>query len=136
MKRLLSMSTRASFIVWPEDANTHRTLARSRVVHAPTGFFTDSCISFGRRGMACSWRKVKQITNLALAGAARRGITPRWQRRRSGLTTVHYADLALRVDAARVGQSEHMAAGILWLGSDATSDSAGYRVVIDGGLSL
>ena len=65
--------------------------------------------------------------------------TPRRQRRLAGFTTeqidAHYADLAERVPAGRVGRAEEVAAGILWLCSDEASYVVGHHLVIDGGLS-
>lgn len=65
--------------------------------------------------------------------------TPRRQRRLEGFTPeqveAHYADLAERIPAGRVGRAEEVAAGILWLCSDASSYVVGHHLVIDGGLS-
>ncbi|MEO8101897.1 MAG: SDR family oxidoreductase, partial [Betaproteobacteria bacterium] len=65
--------------------------------------------------------------------------TPRRQRRLTGKSPeevrAHYADLAERVPAGRVGRADEVAAGILWLCSDASSYVVGHHLVIDGGLS-
>jgi NAD(P)-dependent dehydrogenase (short-subunit alcohol dehydrogenase family) len=65
--------------------------------------------------------------------------TPRRQRRLTGKTaeevTAHYEDLKERVPLGRVGRSEEVAAGILWLCSGASSYVVGVDLVIDGGLS-
>lgn len=65
--------------------------------------------------------------------------TPRRQRRLVGFTPeqiqAHYADLAERVPVGRVGRADEVAAGILWLCSDAASYVVGHHLVIDGGLS-
>ena len=66
--------------------------------------------------------------------------TPRRQRRLAGFTAdqvkAHYADLAERVPAGRVGRAGEVAAGILWLCSDESSYVVGHHLVIDGGLSV
>jgi NAD(P)-dependent dehydrogenase (short-subunit alcohol dehydrogenase family) len=65
--------------------------------------------------------------------------TPRRQRRLTGFTPeqveAHYADLATRVPAGRVGTSEECAAGIVWLCSDESTYVVGHHLVIDGGLN-
>lgn len=65
--------------------------------------------------------------------------TPRRQRRLTGFTPeqveAHYADLATRVPAGRVGLSEEVAAGIVWLCSDESTYVVGHHLVIDGGLN-
>lgn len=65
--------------------------------------------------------------------------TPRRQRRLKGFgaeqVAAHYADLTERIPAGRVGRAEEVAAGILWLCSDAASYVVGHHLVIDGGLS-
>ena len=65
--------------------------------------------------------------------------TPRRQRRLSGLTAAQvaaqYAELAASIPAGRVGRAEEVAAGIIWLCSDASSYVVGHLLVIDGGLS-
>lgn len=64
--------------------------------------------------------------------------TPRRQRRLTGMDAAqveaHYAELRERVPAGRVGNAEEVAAGILWLCSDASSYVVGHHLVIDGGL--
>ena len=66
--------------------------------------------------------------------------TPRRQRRLTGFTpeqiAAHYADVTVRVPAARVGRADEVAAGIVWLCSDAASYVVGHHLVIDGGLSV
>lgn len=65
--------------------------------------------------------------------------TPRRERRLAGFTAeqieAHYAELAAKVPAGRVGRAEEVAAGIVWLCSDAASYVVGHHLVIDGGLS-
>ena len=65
--------------------------------------------------------------------------TPRRQRRLAGFTAeqvaAHYAKYADAVPLGRVGRAEEVAAGILWLCSDAASYVVGHHLVVDGGLS-
>ncbi len=65
--------------------------------------------------------------------------TPRRQRRLEGKTAdevkAHYADLAQRVPAGRVGTAEEVAASIVWLCSAEASYVVGHHLVVDGGLN-
>ncbi len=65
--------------------------------------------------------------------------TSRRQRRLTGFSAEqvadHYAKNAAAIPAGRVGRAEEVAAGILWLCSDAASYVVGHHLVIDGGLS-
>jgi NAD(P)-dependent dehydrogenase (short-subunit alcohol dehydrogenase family) len=65
--------------------------------------------------------------------------TPRRQRRLAGFSAEqvaeHYAKNTAAIPAGRVGLAEEVAAGILWLCSDAASYVVGHHLVIDGGLS-
>lgn len=65
--------------------------------------------------------------------------TPRRQRRLTGFTPEqvkqHYDSLAQQIPQGRVANAEEVAAGVLWLCSDAASYVVGHHLVIDGGLS-
>lgn len=65
--------------------------------------------------------------------------TPRRQRRLTGFSAEqvadHYAKNAAAIPAGRVGRADEVAAGILWLCSDAASYVVGHHLVIDGGQS-
>jgi NAD(P)-dependent dehydrogenase (short-subunit alcohol dehydrogenase family) len=65
--------------------------------------------------------------------------TPRRQRRLTGFTqeqvVQHYESLAQQIPIGRVATAEEVAAGVLWLCSDAAQYVVGHHLVIDGGLS-